>query len=158
MSTRSASASAFVARPIDPVFPVITTHDPARFYPKYGVLPAVVAVRDQTGDWDAVGQTRQLVLSDGGTVVETLTNVAAPDFFGYTLTDFTGLFATLVASARSEWRFARVEGGTSIAWTYSFTSRPGWGVVVASIVRFAWAPYMRKVLPSIAASAAAATV
>lgn len=137
---------------IERAFPNITTHDPTRFYPKDGVLPAVVAVRDQTGAWDAVGQSRQLVLSDRSTVIETLTVVNSPDVFGYRLTDFTGLFGTLVAWAESEWRFTSVNGGTSIVWRYSYTARTGWGLVVGAIVRFAWAPYMRKVLPPILAS------
>jgi hypothetical protein len=44
-----------------------------------------------------------------------------------------------------------VGSGSTIAWTYSFTAKPGWGAALALIVRFAWAPYMRTVLPPIAA-------
>lgn len=116
------------------------------------MLPGVVEVRDQTGAWDAVGQTRTLVLSDGGTVMETLTVVAAPRF-AYDLSTFTGFFGHLVASGRSEWRVDAEREGSSIAWTYTFTAKPGWGAVVAVILRLAWAPYMRRVLPAIAASA-----
>jgi hypothetical protein len=43
---------------------------PVGYYPKSGLLPAVVEVRNQTGGWDAPGQTRQLMLSDGGWVIE----------------------------------------------------------------------------------------
>ena len=45
---------------------------PVGFYPKSGALPGVVEVRNQTGNWDKPGQTRQLMLSDGGWVVERL--------------------------------------------------------------------------------------
>lgn len=158
MSTTAASATAFVAAPIEHVFPAITSHDATKFYPKWGVLPGVVQVRDESGPWDVVGQTRQLVMSDASTFTETITDFDVDELFAYTLTDFTRLFGILVAFAHSEWRFSRVEGGTAIAWTYAFTSRPGWAAVVASIVRLAWAPYMRKVLPAIAASAALAAV
>jgi hypothetical protein len=133
------------------VFPRLTQHDPTKFYPRAGVLPAVVDVRDQTGGWDAGGQTRALVLSDGGTVVETLRSADAP-LFSYDLTQFTGLFGMLVARAHSEWTVTAHGGRSTIVWTYSFTSRPGRGLVIAAIVRFAWAPYMRRVLPAIAAS------
>lgn len=153
MSTSSASASAHVAAPPDVVFPRLRDHDPARFYPRWGVLPAVTEVRDQSGPWDTPGRTRTLVLSDGGTVVETLTSAAAP-LFAYDLSRFTGLFGRLVAAARSEWRVTPDGGGSSIAWTYSFTGLPGRGTIVAAIVRLAWAPYMRRVLPRIAAHAA----
>jgi hypothetical protein len=151
VSTRSASATAHVDAPPHEVFPRLTQHDATRFYPRSGVLPAVVAVRDQTGGWDAAGQTRTLVLSDGGTVRETLRVVTEP-LFAYDLSDFTGVFGVLVAGARSEWRVVAEGEGSSIAWTYAFTSKPGWGLVLAAIVSLAWAPYMRKVLPPIAAS------
>jgi hypothetical protein len=132
------------------VFPRLTQHDPTRFYPKAGVLPAVVDVRDQTGGWDAGGQTRTLVLSDGGTIVETLRSAEAP-LFSYDLSQFTGLFGLLVAKAHSEWTVTGDGGRSTMVWIYSFTSRPGRGFVIAAIVRFAWAPYMRRVLPAIAA-------
>ncbi len=135
------------------VFSRLLAHDPARFYPKSGVLPGVVAVRDQTGRWDAVGQTRTLVLSDGGTVKENL-RVVAPPLFAYELSTFTGFFGTLVAGGRSEWRVEPHGQGSSITWTYEFTAKPGWALVVATILRLAWASYMRRVLPAIAASTA----
>lgn len=117
------------------------------------MLPAVVGVRDQTGGWDAAGQTRTLVLSDGGTVRETL-RVAVEPRFAYDLTEFTGVFGVLVAGARAEWRVEAEGDGSSITWAYAFAAKPGWSLAVAAIVRFAWAPYMRAVLPPIAASTA----
>ena len=155
MSTHSASATAYVDAPASRVFPRLTQHDPTKFYPKSGLLPAVVEVRDQTGGWDAAGQTRTIVLSDGGSILETLGS-AHPPLFSYDLTRFTGLFGILVAKAHSEWTVADADDGgagrSTIAWTYSFTSRPGRGFVIAAIVRLAWGPYMRRVLPAIAAS------
>ena len=47
------------------------TVDPTQQYPKFGPLPGVVEVVDQTGSWDTVGRTRMLRLSDGGHVIET---------------------------------------------------------------------------------------
>lgn len=154
MSTRSATATASVAAPPDVVFPRLRAHDPTRYYPRSGVLPAVVEVRDQTGPWDAPGRTRTLVLSDGGTLVETLVSTELP-LFSYDLSRFTGLFGRLVAGGHSEWRVTAAGEGSTIEWTYSFTSLPGRGLLVAAIVRLAWAPYMRTVLPAIAASTAA---
>jgi hypothetical protein len=117
------------------------------------VLPGVVTVRDQTGGWDAVGQTRTLVLTDGATVKETL-RVATEPVVAYDLSHFTGFFGTLVAGGRSEWRVDERPGGSGIEWTYTFTAKRGRGVIVAAIMRLAWARYMRSVLPAIAASTA----
>jgi hypothetical protein len=127
-------------------FTILTPSDPARFYPRFRVIPAVVSVTDQSGTWDAVGQTRTLHLSDGSTVVETTTDVHRPDFFAYELTDFTKTFGPLVDHARAEWHFDPVEGGTRITWTYTFFGRPGRGWIVGLIIRLAWAAYMRRVI------------
>lgn len=124
--------------------------DPARFYPRFGPLPAVTEVREQRTSWDAVGLSRRLLLSDGGHVVETITDADSPTFFAYELSDFQGLFGRLVSGARAEWRFERVAGGTSIRWSYRFDALPGRGWIVAAIVRLFWARYMRSVLPPIA--------
>lgn len=147
----AASTSAVVRADAATTFTVVTTADPTRFYPRFGVLPAVVGVRDQMGAWNAAGQTRVLELSDGGTVVEHLDDVEAPRFFAYHLRDFTGLFGFLVESARAEWLFDAHAEGTAIHWSYAFTGRAGRRWIVAAIVRLAWGPYMRRVLPGLVA-------
>lgn len=125
--------------------------DPTLYYPRFGPLPAVVGVRDQSGPWDAVGQTRRLLLSDGGHVVETITDADSPTYFAYELSDFQRVLGKLVTGARAEWRFGKDVDGTSIDWTYTFFPRRGRHAVVAAIVALFWAPYMRRVLPPIAA-------
>ena len=134
--------------PADPArtFDLLTPSDPARFYPRFRVIPAVVGVTDQTGAWDAPGQTRTLHLSDGSSVVETTTDVDRPGFFAYELTDFTKVFGPLVDHARAEWHFDEAEGGTRITWSYTFFGRPGRGWIVGLIVKLAWAAYMRRVI------------
>lgn len=124
--------------------------DPTLFYPRFGPLPAVVEVRNQSGSWDTVGRTRTLMLSDGGHVVETITDAHSPLLFGYELSDFQKLFGTLVSGARAEWRFEPLRSGAIVQWTYTFFARPARGWIVRLIVRLWWARYMRKVLPPIA--------
>jgi hypothetical protein len=130
---------------------IVTPLTPVGFYPSFGPLPAVVEVLDQTGPWDAAGQTRTLVLSDGGSVVEHLREVTRPGRFVYELTDFQKLFGTIVGGARAEWVFRAVGVSTSIRWTYTFYALPGKRWLLAGIVGNLWAPYMRRVLPGIAA-------
>lgn len=127
-------------------FDILTPSDPTRFYPKFRVIPATIAVENQTGKWDAVGQTRTLKLSDGSSVVETTTDVERPGYFGYELTHFTKIFRPLMDHARAEWRFDAVTGGTRITWSYTFFGRPGRRWIVALIIRFAWSAYMDKVI------------
>ena len=153
MAGKGAMAGAIAAVPPATAYERASTVDPTRQYPKHGPLPAVVAVDDQTGSWDTVGRTRMLRLSDGGHVIERITDADAPTFFAYELTDFQKLFGRLVEGARAEWRFTEVAGGTRIDWSYVFHPKPGAGWVVGAIVRLFWAPYMRRVLPGIIAAA-----
>ena len=125
---------------------------PTEFYPRFGPLPAVVGVDGQPPTWDVPGYTRTLRLSDGGTVVETITDSVAGEFFGYDLTSFRRLFGRLVSGARAEWSFTPEGSGTRIRWSYAFHPLPGRGPVVRAIVALAWAPYMRRVLPAVVAA------
>jgi hypothetical protein len=149
MTGKSASADAVARATPKQAFDISAPVDPVRFYPKYGPLPAVTAVRDQSGSWDTVGRTRKLLLSDGGSVIETITDAASPTYFAYELHDFQKLFGKLVSGARAEWHFEPVAGGTRITWTYAFHPLPGRGFIVGAIVALFWAPYMKRVLPSI---------
>lgn len=149
-NTASATASAVAASTPKRAWGISGPIDPTRFYPKFGPLPAVVEVRDQSGSWDAPGRTRRLVLSDGSSVIETITDAKSPGYFAYELSDFTKLFGVLVAGARAEWTFERIAEGTRITWTYTFRGLPGRAWIVKLIVRLWWARYMRRVLPPIA--------
>jgi hypothetical protein len=153
MALRGSGATVTALAPARPTqtFAIMTPVDPSAFYPRFGVIPATVAVRDQTGAWDAEGQTRQLVLSDGGSVVETLKSVQKPYRFVYELTDFRGVFGLLVDHARAEWLFAEEEQRTRVRWTYTFFAKPGRGLFVAAIVKAFWGPYMKHVLPGLVA-------
>ena len=141
---------------------------PTEFYPRFGPLPAVVGVVDQPDTWDVVGYTRTLRLSDGSTVVETVTHSEPGAFFAYDLSEFTGVLGRLVSGGRAEWTFtpagpggSDASGGpggssphsesatTNIRWQYRFFPLPGRAFVVRAIVGLFWAPYMRRVLGSI---------
>ncbi len=154
MRTSSAVAEARVRAPIDEVFAVVSTADPAAWYPRFGPLPAVIRVTERTAPFDRLGATRRLHLSDGGHVREEVTVVQAPTEHSYRLTGFEKLFGRLVESALAEWTFHdEAPDATRIRWTYSFTARRGRGALVALIVALAWRPYMRRVLPPLARSA-----
>jgi|GEM_PF-1306220 len=145
----AAKAEGFAPAKPDRTFAIMTPSDPTRFYPKFGLIPAIVRVDDQTGGWDAPGQSRKLTLADGGTVVERLEIVDAPRRFSYRLADFTGFFGTLVAFAKMEWDFDASVEGTRIRWTYTYLVQPQRGWIVRVIVRLARAPYMKRVLPGL---------
>jgi len=149
MVRASATVTGVTRAPLVRAWEAATPLTPVGFYPKSGLLPGVIEVRNQTGQWDAVGQTRKLMLSDGGHVVERTVQVDKPGIFVYELSDFQKLFGKLVAGARAEWEFTTVAAGTEIRWTYSFHPMPRAGIAVWLIVTLLWAPYMKRVLPGI---------
>jgi len=144
---------------------VATQTPPTEFYPRFGPLPAVVGVVGQPETWDIVGSTRTLRLSDGSTVIETITHSEAGAFFAYDLSQFTGILGRLVSGGRAEWTFTPAGSGgsdasggpggssprsesatTNIRWQYRFFPLPGRAPIVRTIVGLFWAPYMRRVL------------
>jgi len=149
MTRASATVSGVAKAPLERTWDVATPLTPVGYYPKYGPLPAVLEVHNQTGAWDAAGQTRQLMLSDGGSVIEHLVHVDRPETFIYELSDFQKLFGKLVSGARAEWEFTTVVGGTEIRWTYTFHPYRSGRVIVGAIVKLFWGPYMKRVLPGI---------
>ena len=149
MSTRGSTAIAELTATASrtQTWNIATPLTPVGYYPKSGLLPAVTEVRDQSGAWDKPGQTRKLMLSDGGWVIEHTTNVEPYGYFAYNLTDFQKVFRRLVDHARAEWTFSEVDGGTKIHWSYTFfplnlAARP----VLSLIVALLWAPYMLSLI------------
>jgi hypothetical protein len=153
----AASGSTAVAElvahaPLARTWHTVTPLTPVGYFPKSGLLPAVLEVRNQTGNWDAPGQSRKLMLSDGGSVIESTTDVAPFSFFAYELTEFQKIFGKLVDHARTEWTFTEVPAGTNIHWTYTFFPRNAVAKsLLAVIVSLLWRPYMKKVLSGIVA-------
>jgi hypothetical protein len=152
MAGKGATASGVASTPLTETYERTNGIDPTRQYPRFGPLPAVVEVVDQSGPWDTAGRTRMLRLSDGGHVIERITDAVHPTYFAYELSDFQKLFGKLVNGARAEWRFTPVQSGTNITWSYVFHPKPRTGWIVGAIVVLFWAPYMRRVLPGIIAA------
>jgi hypothetical protein len=114
----------------------------------FGPLPAVSGVTDQTGDWDAAGQTRSVSFSDGSSVKEKLTGYNKPQYFSYILSDFTGVLRLLATSANGDWWFEPVsEDKTHVKWRYVFNSRNIFTIpFLWFITKALWKCYMKKAL------------
>ena len=114
----------------------------------YGPLPAVTGTSNQTGGWDAAGQTRTVHLSDGSSAQELLTKYEHPSYFSYTVSGFTGALRFLTTSANGEWWFSQgASGQTHIKWHYAFNARSFLAVpVLWFIATVLWRGYMRKAL------------
>ncbi|HEX8006887.1 MAG TPA: SRPBCC family protein, partial [Trebonia sp.] len=109
----------------------------------WGPFPGVRVVRNQTGAWDAVGQSRNPDLTDGSTAFERITEYTAPSSFAYEVTGFTNALRLLIEGVRGEWTFTPDGDGTVIRWTYEFKPLPGRVVLLRQIVAPLWKQYMQ---------------
>jgi len=123
-------------------FDIIVPIDLSLVFTGWGPFPGVRGAKNQTGAWDAAGQSRNPDLSDGSTAVERLTEYTAPHSFAYELTGFTDVLRHLVSGVRGEWTFTPDGEGTLIRWTYEFKPLPGRGPLVRQALAPAWRRYM----------------
>jgi hypothetical protein len=131
-----------VARSFDTVLPLPL---PYVFAHRYAAIPPVTQVRDQ-GAWTTVGETRTIVLGDGGTILETLTEVDRPHAFGYRLTDITGPLKPLATSIDGRFTFEPAGTGVRITWTWTVHPRGRLGAAAMPLFGRMWRPYARTAL------------
>jgi hypothetical protein len=131
----------------------LSTHDAFRLnvpidlsvvFKGWGPFPGVRGVKNQTGAWDAVGQTRNPDLTDGSTAAERITEYTAPSSFAYEVTGFTNALRLLIKGVRGEWTFSPDGDGTLIRWTYEFKPLPGRMFLLRRIVAPLWRRYMQQ--------------
>lgn len=142
-----ARVSTRVPVPPNVAFDHIALVDPSAIFTGYGPLPAVVGIDNQSGAWDAPGQSRRVQLSDGGSACERLTDFQRPRSFAYQADEFTGVLGRLSDQARGRWRFLPADGGTMIDWRCEFHSRSALTrPLLWLVVRVFWQGYMNRVL------------
>jgi hypothetical protein len=85
-----------------------------------GPIPPVRECRGQEGAWGRAGQTRTIVLGDGGTILETLVlaDRAAGDY-RYRLSDITGPMKALARGIDGRFLFEPAGQGSSVTWTWT---------------------------------------
>ena len=120
------------------------------FSRRYGVIAPIRAVDGQVGVWGtAVGQTRSIRLSDGGTMRETLTSLDRPHRFGYTISGITGPMKALVESADGTWSFDSAGTGVRITWAWDIHPTAQAGRVAMPLFARLWAGYARQAMDEI---------
>ncbi len=138
--------------PIEAFYHVIPI-DLTSIFRGYGLLPAVIRTEAQTGNWDAIGQTRIVNLSDGSHAQELLTQYRQPNYFAYVVSNFSGVLGFLVTAAIGEWWFENCDrsfNSTLIRWSYTFTPKSLFAVPILWLInKFLWSGYMRSVMSNV---------
>ena len=142
-----------VAAPIETVFDVFVPIDLTTIMTGYGPLPAVTAVEDQVGCWDAAGQTRVIRLADGSSMHEALTRVERPSHFAYQIGELTSPLRYLTSGMRGAWWFSEApesrsdEPLTHVRWRYVYEMRSALTRPLgALIIGQPWRRYMKRAL------------
>jgi Polyketide cyclase / dehydrase and lipid transport len=112
----------------------------------YGPIPPIKAVRDQTGGWDAAGQTRVVLMLGLGSMQEELTSVDPPRSFAYTLSGVKGPLAPLVSSVEGKWSFAPAGTGTQVTWQWTLHAKSAVTAPLLPAFGRIWKGYARRVL------------
>ncbi|MCV7102012.1 SRPBCC family protein [Mycobacterium palustre] len=118
----------------------------------HGPFPPIKAVSQQTGAWDAAGQTRTVHMVGGGSVREELTSVDPPRSFGYRLGDVKGPMALLVDHVVGEWIFEPVPGGTRVTWRWDIHAKSRVSGLALPLFGRLWKGYARQVLEDLSAT------
>jgi hypothetical protein len=113
---------------------------------RFGPIPAIREVTDQDGEWGAVGQSRTIKLTDGGSMREELTTVDRPHAFGYTLTEITGPMNLLAASVDGRWSFDPVGTGVRITWAWTVHPASSVAELAMPLLGWLWKGYARQAM------------
>lgn len=144
MTIFATTVTATVPTDLPTTFQHLTGMDVPAVFRGAGPLPAVTAVHNQTGDWNAVGQTRTIVLSDHSTANETLDNYQFPHTFGYTVTGYTSVLRLLVTKGVATWHCTSTPTGTLVSWQYAYHARSVLAVPLLWLLMVLfWKKYMR---------------
>jgi polyketide cyclase/dehydrase/lipid transport protein len=119
---------------------------PQLFKRWYGAFPPVKEVREQTGAWDAAGQSRTVRLAGGAGMREELTGVDPPRSFSYRLTKISGPMVLLVDHVLGEWIFTPVADGTEVTWRWEIHSKSPLTSWLLPLFGRTWNGYARQAL------------
>jgi hypothetical protein len=147
MSGHRVDASRLVAVEPDQAFDrLIVARLPEIFARRYAAFPAVREVIDQSDEWGTVGQTRTIVLTDGGSLRETLTSVDRPHGFAYVLDDLHGKLRPFVSSIEGAWSVTPHGTGAQIGWAWTLHPAAPPARLTMNVVGKMWKGYADRAL------------
>ncbi|MGB0969815.1 MAG: SRPBCC family protein [Mycobacterium sp.] len=113
------------------------------FGQRYGLIRPIEAIRDQTGDWATVGQTRTVVPSVGS-MHEELVVVDAPNVFRYRLSRVTGPQAALIDHVEGEFLFTPIGTGTNVTWRWTVHPKSTAAALAMPAFAILWRGFARQ--------------
>ncbi len=112
-------------------------------------IPPVRETRPVSARYAEPGDARTLVLADGGTMLETLTEVDPPRGFGYTLTELTGPLRPLARRVEGRWRVEPDGAGSRVTWSWTVHPRLPAGPLALPVFGLVWPGYAARALEQV---------
>ncbi|MCH6200670.1 SRPBCC family protein [Aquiflexum sp. LQ15W] len=88
---------------------------------KTGPIYGVINVKILRGNWEKVGDNRQVERGDGAKLVEELITVHPHSHYAYQTTDFSDIFKKMTNKTYGQMWFDTVDDQTRLRWVYTFT-------------------------------------
>ena len=122
-----------------------------RLFPhRAGPMPAIARCEGQEGSWGTVGQTRNVVLSDGTGNLETLVGLTRPSDYRYRITGIEGPFKLLVSSIDGRFTFEPEGDGTRVTWSWTLHGRNAAARLAFPVVGIFWRRWAAGMWPNFA--------
>jgi hypothetical protein len=125
---------------------LIAARLPEVFSRGYAAFPAIREVTDEPDDWGTVGQSRNILLADGGRVRETLTSVERPDSYAYVLDEIQGRLRPFVRSVDGVWTVTPEGTGARIGWTWTLHANRSPARLTTNVIGRMWKGYADRAL------------
>ena len=119
---------------------------PEVFSRRYAAFPSVREVIDEPEVWGTVGQTRTIVLADGGRLRETLVSVDRPDGYTYLLDDFHGRLRPFVRTVDGVWSVTPEGTGARIGWAWTLHPTAPPARLTMNVISHMWKGYADRAL------------
>ena len=116
------------------------------FKHRYGPIPAIKEAQLHGDGFDSLGASRTIVLTDGGSMREELTEVDRPRLFRYRITELTGPNKFLVDHVDGTWSVESAGTGARVTWTWEVTPKSNASARVMPVFGRAWSGYARRAL------------
>jgi hypothetical protein len=147
MSGHRVEASRLVAvEPTEAFDRLMSARLPEIFSRRYAAFPPVRDVTDEPDDWGSVGQTRTIVLADGGRVRETLTSVDRPRGYAYLLDEIHGPLRPFVSTVEGAWSVTPEGTGARIGWTWTLYAKASPARLTLTVIGRMWTGYADRAL------------
>jgi hypothetical protein len=135
--------------PVEPTIAfdrLIAARLPEVFSRRFAAFPAVREVTDGPDEWGTVGQTRTIVLADGGRLRETLTSVDRPRSYAYVLDDIEGALRPWVRSIDGVWSVTPEGTGARVAWVWTLHAKRSPARLTMNVIGRMWKGYADRAL------------